>query len=49
MITKKPKAKYGAVMLMSIMDGFQFAEEFQKLNRKLTEKCKIVILTTIMF
>jgi CheY-like chemotaxis protein len=31
---------------MPIMDGFQFVDEFEKLSTKLTEKSKIVILTT---
>lgn len=31
---------------MPIMDGFQFAEEFEKLSKKLTGVSKIVILTT---
>jgi CheY-like chemotaxis protein len=31
---------------MPIMDGFQFAAEFDKLGPEVTEKCKIMILTS---
>ncbi len=31
---------------MPVIDGFQFLQEFQKMNQKSGDKCKIVILTT---
>ena len=31
---------------MPLMDGFQFLDEFEKLNDKTREKCKIVMLTS---
>jgi CheY-like chemotaxis protein len=31
---------------MPVLDGFQFADEFEKINRKIKAETKIVILTT---
>lgn len=31
---------------MPVMDGFQFLEEYEKLPPRITDKCKIIMLTT---
>ncbi|MBL0341563.1 MAG: response regulator [Bacteroidetes bacterium] len=33
-------------IIMPVMDGFQFLEEFEKLGETITKKCKIILLST---
>jgi CheY-like chemotaxis protein len=33
-------------IIMPVMDGFQFLEEFEKLDSSITKKCKVVLLST---